>query len=159
VFLLLMAQQKGLSDLAVIGVYVFYNLVYALFSFPFGWLADRFGMKISMCLGLLFFAITYAGMSLNVDLKEICLLFFCYGLYAAATDGVSKAWMSKLVPKTETGAALGFLAGMVSLSALCASSLTGLIWTVQDGKLAMMLSGGVAILVLVYLLAGTREKA
>lgn len=44
VFLLLMAKQKGLSDLAVIGVYVFYNLIYALFSYPFGALADRFGM-------------------------------------------------------------------------------------------------------------------
>jgi MFS family permease len=34
VFLLLMLKHQGMSDTGLIGVYIFYNLVYALFSYP-----------------------------------------------------------------------------------------------------------------------------
>ncbi len=61
VFLLLKMKEHGLSDAAVIGVYIFYNLVFALFAFPLGKLADKFGMKTIFSIGLLFFAITYFG--------------------------------------------------------------------------------------------------
>jgi sugar phosphate permease len=40
VFLLLQAKQAGLDDTMVIGIYIFYNLVYALSAFPAGMLAD-----------------------------------------------------------------------------------------------------------------------
>jgi MFS family permease len=45
VFLLLKAKESGLSDTLVIGIYIFYNLVYALFAFPIGILADKIGLK------------------------------------------------------------------------------------------------------------------
>jgi MFS family permease len=158
VFLLLMAKQQGLSDQLVIGAYVFYNLVYALFSYPFGWLGDKWGMKVSFCLGLLFFAITYTGLAMGVSVTGTFVLFFVYGLYAAATDGVSKAWISKLVPSSEGGAAQGFNAGMTSLATLFASFFAGLIWTFHEGTVAFLISAAAAALVGIYLVAGTREK-
>ncbi|MFZ3274566.1 MAG: MFS transporter, partial [Lutibacter sp.] len=36
VFLILKAKQAGIDDTMVIGIYIFYNLVYALFAFPIG---------------------------------------------------------------------------------------------------------------------------
>ena len=56
IFLLLMAKYIGISDLNIIGVYVFYNLIYALFSYPMGLLADKIGMKPTFILGLIMFA-------------------------------------------------------------------------------------------------------
>lgn len=44
VFLLLKAKQSGLDDTMVIGVYIFYNLIYALFAFPIGIIADKVGL-------------------------------------------------------------------------------------------------------------------
>ncbi len=158
VFLLLMAKQHGLSDMQVIGVYVFYNLVYALFSVPFGILADKWGKKQSMCIGLVFFVVTYLGMSQQGGIVSVIVLFFCYGLYAAATDGVSKAWISNLVPKEETGSALGLLAGGVSLAAIFASTTTGLIWKFGQGQMALMVTAGVAGLVLVYFMVSVKEN-
>ena len=38
-------KDAGLSDVLLIGVYVFYNLIYALVSYPIGILADKIGMK------------------------------------------------------------------------------------------------------------------
>ena len=39
VFLLLQIKQAGLNDTSLIGVYIFYNLIYALFAFPIGVMA------------------------------------------------------------------------------------------------------------------------
>jgi MFS family permease len=159
VFLLLMAKQHGLSDIQVIAVYIFYNLIYALFSYPFGVLADKWGKKLSMCIGLFFFIVAYVGMSQSIGLAGVMAVFFSYGLYAAATDGVSKAWISGLVPQTQSGSAQGFLAGMMSLAAIVASAATGLIWQVRDGQVAFLLTAGAAAIVLVYFILGTRENA
>ena len=51
-FLLLALKDKNLSDPMMIGVYIFYNLVYALFSYPAGVLADRIGLRTIMIFGL-----------------------------------------------------------------------------------------------------------
>ncbi|MFZ2284705.1 MAG: MFS transporter, partial [Lutibacter sp.] len=56
VFLILKAKQAGIDDTMVIGIYIFYNLVYALFAFPIGILADKIGLKTIFIIGLSFFA-------------------------------------------------------------------------------------------------------
>ena len=91
IFLLLKAKQAGLSDTAVIGIYIFYNLVYALCVFPIGILADKIGLKKMFIFGLSLFAIVYFGMAFSTDIYTIAMLFFIYGVYAAATEGISKA--------------------------------------------------------------------
>jgi MFS family permease len=158
VFLLLIARQHGLSDTHVILAYVFYNLVYALFAFPMGALADKVGMKVSLCLGLFFFVVAYSGLALTNDTMLIYIFFFIYGLYAAATDGVSKAWISKLVPKGETATALGFLAGATSIAAIAASTLTGLAWQTVGSSVALMASAVAAGITCIYFILRVREQ-
>ena len=68
VFLLLKAKQSGLGDTIIIGVYIFYNLIYALFAFPLGIVADKIGLKTMFLIGLAFFAVVYFGMSANLGL-------------------------------------------------------------------------------------------
>lgn len=57
VFLLLRMKESGLSDTAVIGVYIFYNLIFALLAYPVGILADKLGLKRIFLIGLFVFAI------------------------------------------------------------------------------------------------------
>src|SRR5690349_15492779 len=85
VFLLLKVKQAGLSDTMTIGVYIFYNLVFALAAFPLGILADKIGLKKIFLAGLLLFAVVYAGMTVSGSLYWFGLMFLIYGLYAAAT--------------------------------------------------------------------------
>src|SRR6185369_11515924 len=94
VFLLLRLKDAGVSDIQVIGVYVFYNLMYALLAYPAGWIADRWGLKNTLIIGLIFFATVYAGMSVNGSLWWFGFLFFVYGMYAACTESIAKAWIT-----------------------------------------------------------------
>lgn len=129
VFLLLKAKEAGMTDAAVITLYIFYNLIFALAAFPLGILADKWGLKKMLLSGLLLFACVYAGMALNG--KNIYIfygLFFLYGLYAAATEGISKAWISNISDKKDTATAIGTFSGFQSICTMLASSLAGLTW-------------------------------
>lgn len=145
VFLLLKMKEAGLPDTTVIAVYIFYNLVFAIFAFPLGRMADKVGMKKILLAGLLFFCITYVGFAYSKSVFMYWIFFFCYGIYAAATEGIAKAWISNLVPKTETASAIGLYTGLQSIAALTASTVAGLIWF-QFGSAAVFLSAAVAAL-------------
>jgi MFS family permease len=128
IFLLLKAKEAGLNDSAVIGVYIFYNLVYALCAFPIGILADKIGLKKMFVFGISLFAIVYFGMAFSTDIYTIAILFFIYGVYAAATEGISKAWISNISERKDTATAIGTYSGFQSICTMLASSLAGLIW-------------------------------
>ena len=127
-FLLLLARQRGLSEAAVIGLYIFYNFIYVLAAFPLGHLADHLGPRHLLVGGFMVFAVVYGGISLAQGPWQFGVLFGLYGVYAAATEGVAKAWVSNLCAKADTGAALGTFAGLSSLAALGASIGAGLLW-------------------------------
>lgn len=151
VFLLLRMKESGLNDTAVIGVYIFYNLVFALLAYPIGILADRIGLKKIFLAGLFVFAIVYAGFAVNTNLVIFFVLFFLYGLYAAATEGISKAWISNIVPKDETATAIGTYSGLQSICALLASSLTGFLWFTFGSITTFTITACVTLVVILYL--------
>lgn len=152
VFLLLQAKQSGLNDTMVIGVYIFYNLIYALFAFPIGILADQVGLKNIFIMGLALFATVYFGMSVNTNLFCFFGLFFLYGIYASATEGISKAWISNISERKDTATAIGTFTGLQSICTLIASSLTGLVWFWLGAKIAFLLTAIVTLIVIAYFL-------
>jgi MFS family permease len=151
IFLLLMAKAAGMDDLHVIGVYVFYNLVYALFAYPLGIMADKIGMKKTFILGLVLFVIVYTGMAFLQNEVMMYILFFIYGIYAAATDGVSKAWIANSVPSAETATAIGFHASWASIITMISSSLAGLIWVSFEPSAMFLFSATGVFLVIIYM--------
>jgi len=151
VFLLLKMKESGLSDTAVISTYVFYNLVYALLAYPVGILADKIGLKKIFIAGLLLFAMVYTGFALSSNIIVFVGLFLLYGLYAAATEGVSKAWISNITDKTETATAIGTYSGFQSIAALIASSLCGLLWYNFGARVTFLTTAAVTVSVIIYL--------
>jgi MFS family permease len=152
VFLLLQAKQAGLDDTMVIGIYIFYNLIYALFAFPVGILADKVGLKTIFIIGLGLFATVYFGMSVNTNLYVFFGLFFLYAIYASATEGISKAWISNITDKKDTATAIGTFSALQSICTMLASSLTGLIWFQFGVKTAFLITATVTVFVMVYFL-------
>ena len=158
VFLLLKAKQAGLDDTYVIGIYIFYNLVYTIVAFPIGILADRIGLKKIFIFGISLFAIVYFGMAFSNNTYLIALFFLFYGVYAAATEGISKAWISNICDKKDTATAIGTYSAFQSICALLASSLAGLIWY-EFGASATFITTAIAtILVIIYFSFFLKDK-
>jgi MFS family permease len=158
-FLLLGAKHAGANDEQVILAYIFYNLIYALFAFPAGALADKIGMKKTFMLGMIFFSATYAGMAFAATAFHIFALFVLYGFYAAIVETVSRAWLSRLSEKDERGTALGFYSGMTSLALMAASTIAGSIWVAAGAGAVFLFSAAGAVIVLCYFaFSGSAEK-
>lgn len=158
VFLLLKAKQAGLDDTMVIGVYIFYNFIYALFAFPIGIIADKVGLKTIFVIGLALFSVVYFGMSVNINLYLFFVLFFLYGIYASATEGVSKAWISNITNKQDTATAIGTYSGFQSIFTMLASSLTGLIWFNFGATATFLITAIATIIVTFYILTIPKPK-
>ena len=149
-FLLLMAKNQGIPDEQIIGVYIFYNMVYALFSYPAGCLADKIGMRYSFIIGLFLFILVYVGMAFMHNLELLYILFFLYGLYACTSEGISKAWIAKITPCNETGTAIGLYASISSIFTLLASSIAGLLWVIFNPSVPFIVSASGVFLVIMY---------
>ncbi len=157
-FLLLKMKDVGLNDIYVIGIYIMYNCLYALLSYPLGKLGDQIGLKKVFLFGLLLFALVYAGMAFNTSVYIYLLLFIIYGIYAAATDGISKAWISNICYKSETGTAIGTMAAFQSIATMIASSTAGIIWYCCGSNMLFLLSASVSVLVFFYLVIVFRNR-
>jgi sugar phosphate permease len=97
------------------------------------------------------FAIVYGGMAITHSFWVIGFLFFLNGIYAAATEGIAKAWISNMVPPEDIATAIGSYSGFQSICGLIASSLAGIVWYNFGSTATFLLSALVASGVLVYL--------
>ena len=159
VFLLLKIKQAGISDTMVIGVYIFYNLIYALSAFPAGIIADKMGLKTIFLIGLALFVCVYTGFAINNSLYLFFVLFFLYGLYAATTEGISKAWITNITDMKDTATAIGTYSALQSVCTMLASSLTGFIWFRFGATTAFMITAAVTLLVVGYFVTIPAPKA
>ncbi|PKL82730.1 MAG: MFS transporter [Ignavibacteriae bacterium HGW-Ignavibacteriae-3] len=147
VFLILKSKEIAHSDTIAILGYVFYNLIYALASYPIGILADKFGKKTTFTIGLIIFSLVYFGFALNTNFYLIWVLFAFYGIYAASTEGVSKAWVSDLVPDDFRGTAIGLLTMLSSFAVMAGSILAGFLWDSFGPQAPFLLSAFVSLFV------------
>jgi len=127
-FLFLRAQNLGITTLFIPILYLMSNLIYALSSFPFGILSDKIGRKKVLLLGYSIFFLVYLGFALAKSSILVWTLFPVYGLYYGLTDGVSKALVSDLAPKTLKATAFGTYYTVIGIVALPASLIAGLLW-------------------------------
>lgn len=157
VFLLLKAKESGLSDTYLIGVFIFYNLIYALFAFPLGVLADKIGLKKIFISGLILFAISYFLIAKSTTIVHFIVVFFIYGIYSAATEGISKAWISNIVSKSDTATAIGLYTSFQSIATMIASSITGLIWYNYGSGIAFFITS-ISTLIIALFITKIKEK-
>jgi MFS family permease len=150
IFLLLKAKEIGFSDSTVIGLYIFYNLIYALTALPLGIIADKLGLKKVFIIGLSIFAIVYLGMGTTQNIYIIVGLFLLYGIYGAATEGVSKAWISNISKKEDIATAIGTYSGFQSIFGMLASTIAGFIWYNFGSSVSFIITAIATFFVVLY---------
>ncbi len=158
VFLILKSQNVSHSSVLAIAGYIFYNIVYASASYPLGKAADKFGKRNVYIAGLIIFSAVYFGFAVSPSLQLIWGFFILYGLYAAATEGVAKAWVSDLIPDNIRGTGIGLLTMLSSFSMMLGSFLTGLLWDKFGSAVPFIVSSAVSISVAVIFLLVTKNS-
>ena len=127
-FLILRAQERGLSVLGILGMLISFNLVYTVLSGPLGSLSDRIGRRKLIIGGWLFYALLYLGFGLATAVWQIILFYILYGVYYGAVEGTARAYVADIVPQEQRGTAYGLYHAAVGLAALPASLIAGLLW-------------------------------
>ncbi|MEJ2104057.1 MAG: MFS transporter, partial [Ignavibacteriaceae bacterium] len=151
VFLILKSKDVSNSEtLAILG-YIFYNLIYAGASYPLGELSDKYGKRKIYSLGLVIFSIVYLGFALLPNIEIIWGLFALYGIYTAATEGVSKAWVSDLIPDEQRGSGIGFLTMLSSFAIMLGSFTAGFLWDKFGPSVPFLVSAIVSLIIAFFI--------
>ncbi len=127
-FLVLRAQERGVSILGVMGMLLAFNVVYATISGPAGSLSDKIGRRRFLVAGWLLYALIYLGLAMAQTAVHIITLVIIYGIYYGLTVGTAKSFVADLVPQAQRGTAYGWYNGAIGLAALPASLFAGLLW-------------------------------
>jgi len=80
-FLVLRAQNLGVSVIGILVMLAVYNLVISLIATPAGSLSDRIGRRTLIIGGWLVYAVIYFGFAAAQQAWQVWLLYIAYGLY------------------------------------------------------------------------------
>jgi MFS family permease len=127
-FLVLRADDLGLSVLSILGLLVTFNLTYTLVSAPAGSLSDKVGRRKVIIGGWLAYAAIYLGFALSGQAWHIWVLYALYGVYYGLAYGTTKAMVADIVPADLRGTAYGTYNAVIGLLDLPASLIAGLLW-------------------------------
>lgn len=127
-FLILKAEQTGMTPAWISAAYLTCNATYAVASIPGGVLADRIGAHRMILIGFGIFTVVYAGFALASGPWQVSALFVSYGLYLGLTDGVQRAYLATVLPASRMATGYGLYHMVVGLAILPASLIAGGLW-------------------------------
>ncbi len=128
-FLVLRAQERGMSTLNILIMLAAFNLIYTLISTPAGSLSDKLGRRKLIIGGWIVYALIYLGFALARSAVHVGLLYAAYGLYYGMAYGTAKAMVADLVPAEMRGTAFGTYNAILGILDFPASVIAGLLWS------------------------------
>lgn len=140
-FLVLRAQDVGLSVGSVPVVMIVMNVVYASAAYPAGVAADRLSRRRLLVAG---FSALVAADVLLAAARTPALVFAgtaCWGLHMALTQGLMSTLVADAAPARLRGTAFGVLHIVIGLALLLASAVAGALWNAV-GPSTTFLGGG-----------------
>ncbi len=157
-FLVLRAQDLGISVMGILIMLAMFNLIYSLVSIPAGSLSDRVGRRRLIVSGWLVYAVIYLGFALAQAAWQVWMLYVVYGLYYGMAYGTANALVADLVPEHLRGTAYGTYNAVIGILAFPASFIAGLLWQGAGswpgfGPSAPFFFGGSLALIAVLLMA------
>ncbi len=157
-FLVLRAQNLGVSVTGILIMLAMFNLIYSLVSTPAGSLSDRIGRRRLIIGGWLVYAAIYLGFAFAQASWQVWILYVAYGLYYGMAYGAANAMVADLAPEHLRGTAYGTYNAIIGILAFPASFIAGLLWQGAGpwhgfGPSAPFLFGGTLALIAALLMA------
>ncbi|MFZ5710922.1 MAG: MFS transporter [Pseudomonadota bacterium] len=139
-FLILRAQQDGLSLMLVPLVLVGMNAVYALSAWPAGVLSDSMSRPLLLMAGLAVLMAADLTLALAPGFLGLGVGVLLWGLHMGLTQGLLSALVAEAVPPELRGTAFGMFNLVTGGALLLASVIAGALWQVY-GAQATFLAG------------------
>ena len=155
-FLLLRANQLGVTIAQIPLLWLVLHVVKMFSSTPGGALSDKIGRRPLIAGGWSLYALVYLGFAFATTPWHAWALFAVYGLVFGLSEGTEKALVSDLVPSARRGAAFGWYHAAIGVAALPASVLFGVLWDRLGAPVAFGVGGGIAMLATLYFLLTVR---
>lgn len=127
-FLVLRAQQSGVSIALVPLVMVAMNLVYAGSAYPFGKLSDRMSHSTLLAMGLVVLIAADLVLASGNHWTTMLVGVALWGVHMGLTQGLLATMVADTAPADLRGTAYGFFNLMSGLSMLVASGVAGWLW-------------------------------
>jgi MFS family permease len=157
--LLLKTESAGLVIASIPLFYMFYNLPYAGFSIMAGKTSDKIGPCNVIIAGYVILIAGYAILSRAHSALILGLAFLVLGLFPALTDGIQRAFASRITSEESRGAAFGLLNAANGLGVLAAGAGGGYIWQTYGPGIAMAAATSAIAAGLVIFIASSAKQS
>ena len=127
-FLVLRAQQGGMTLALVPLVMVAMNLIYSATAYPFGKLSDRVSHRALLALGLVVLILADLVLASSSHWSVVLAGVALWGVHMGITQGLLATMVADAVPADLRGTAYGFFYLMSGIALLAASALAGFVW-------------------------------
>ena len=157
-FLVLRAQDIGLSLSYVPAVMIVMNVFYAGVAYPAGAAADRMSQRSLLILGLALLI----GADVVLAYASSALLVFggaaLWGLHMAFTQGLLSKLVADRAPAELLGTAFGIFHLVSGLALLSASAIAGLLWNLYGARATFLAGAMFAVIATIGLLFSAKNR-
>ena len=158
-FLLLRAQDAGVSLPLIPILWTAHHVVKSSTSTAGGALSDRVGRRAAIATGWALYALCYAGLALATSAWQVWALFAVYGLHHALTEGPERALVAEMAGAEARGRAFGLYHAVTGALLLPASLITGALWQRFSPATALLTGAALALVATIALMAVVREPS
>ncbi|MFN3577353.1 MAG: MFS transporter, partial [Tabrizicola sp.] len=151
-FLILRAEELGLSLMLVPLVLVGMNAVYAVSAWPAGVLSDRMSRPVLLMVGLALLIAADLVLALAPGFAGLGLGIALWGLHMGLTQGLLSALVAEAVPAELRGTAFGMFNLVTGGALLLASVIAGALWQGLGSQATFLAGAGFALVAALGLL-------
>ena len=145
-FVILRAQQLGLSLALVPLVLIVMNLAFSAAAYPAGVISDRLGRPGVLALGIALLVGADLVLAFAGSLGGIAAGIVLWGLHLAFTQGLLSALVADTAPADLRGTAFGVFNMVTGLALLAASMIAGALWDFAGAEAVFLFGAGIAAL-------------
>lgn len=152
-FLVLRAENIGLSIALVPMVFVVLNVVYAASAYPAGTLSDRMDRRFILMIGFVVLIVADVLLALATGIWLVMAGVVLWGLHMGLTQGLLAAMVADTTPAKIRGTAFGIFNLATGLALLGGNLIAGLLWDHYGPFATFFVGAGITAVALAGLVA------